>query len=224
MPTRLPAIEDLLGEDGYRLEGIKDWDTISTLGKMNLSRLEALVEKFIYRSLAHDADMDELKTLARGKARLGELSARAHAMKPYLPRLRNELFRRDDELMLYLGDTPTATGEPWRHVRVIGVEKGHNAQWSMDSSARGFYWRVTVESEDGDPLLPGHRTLSFSTTEPRAILRSEWTFLRRARQEDPDFLDVFCTNARRSWTPIWCLELGLACDTDAMDMRAWLSP
>lgn len=221
MKTTLPAPHDLLGEDSYRLEGIEDWEKIEVLGEANLARLEALVEKFIYHSMSRGEDVDELKLLARGKKHIAGLRESCDQVKPYLPRLRNNLFREGDELALFLGDTPGATGDPWRHVKVTTIEKGHNAEWSMDSSARGYYWRVTVEALEG-ALFPGQRTLSFSTTEPRAILRSEMMYLLEAKEKDPAFFQIFCDNARRDWAPIWCIELGLECETSAMDMRRWL--
>jgi hypothetical protein len=222
MTTELPALQDLLGEDSYRLHGIPDWESVPELGDANLARMEALVEKFIYRSMSRGEDVDELKVLARGKRHLIKLREQITTRKPYLPRLRNELFREGDTLMLYLGDTPSARGDAWRRVEVTKVEKGHNSEWSMDSSARGYYWRVTVKDPD-KALLPGHQQLSFSTTEPRAILEAEFDYLQQARESDPLFFQVFCANARRDWKPIWCLELGLECDTEAMDMSRWLA-
>jgi hypothetical protein len=223
MQTRLPALEEMLGEDSYRLEGVSDWETVSQLGDANLARLEALVEKHIYGLMAQGETPQELKALAQGKKHLIQLRKEHTEVKPYLPRLRNELFQTGDLLMLYLGDTSSSKTLTWRKVKVMNVEKGHNSQWSMDSSARGYYWRVTVNADDNTPLLPGHTTLSFSTTEPRAILHSEFKYLLDAQANDPAFFDVFCDNAQRNWTPIWCLELGLDCPTDKMNMRHWLS-
>lgn len=216
----LPPLEELLGANAYRLRGIQGWGALPHLGTGNLARLESLATQHIHEEMTAGEDRATLRALATGVRELKALASEHDDPRPYLPRLRNELFAPGDDVVVFLGDTPG--GAPgWRRARVECVEKAFELSWARDSSARGFYWRVTASDPDGAPLLPGHRALSFSTTEPRVLLEREHRWL--AQRADHEFTRIFCENAWRTWTPIWCIEANLPCDADSMNMKAWLA-
>ena len=108
---------------------------------------------------------------------------------------------------------PGATAD-WHAGTVLAVEKSHKPEWTANRATRGFYWRVTAALRDG-------RTLAFSTTEPRVLLRVEFGELQALYDVDLRFLAVFCENAERTWPPVWALEAGQRAPT-TVDLARWL--
>lgn len=216
-----PEPQELLGDEAHRLRGVEGWAGLGELGRADLERVHALAQKHALEALSRGEDRATLRAQARGVTRLGEMLAGA-GRRPGLPRLRNALFGRGDLVEVYMGDTPGHVGAPWVAGRVERVDKAFRAEWARDSSARGYYWRSTVRRVDGASWLPGLATLGLSTTEPRVLLAGERAELGRAADHAPAFHAAYCANAWRPWRPIWCIEAGLECDAEAMDMAAWL--
>ena len=221
MNTQLPEPVELLGAEAHRLRGVEGWSGLGVLGRADLERVHALAQKHALEALSDGEDRETLRAQARGIVRVARMIEET-SDRPGLPRLRNALFSPGDLVDVYMGDTPGYAGAPWVSGRVERVDKAFNAEWARDSSARGYYWRSTVRRVDGEDWLPGLATLGLSTTEPRALLAGEREMLRRAADSAPAFHAAYCANAWRPWAPIWCIEAGLGCDAQAMDMAAWL--
>jgi hypothetical protein len=139
--------------------------------------------------------------------------------KPTLPKLRNEMFCKDDFVYAYLGDTNGAIIEKgWIRGQVVEVSKSFNKEWKDGKANSGYFWKVSVEFEIN--IFPNNNKIALSTTEPRVILDWEYDFLRNG--DDKDFLQIFSDNAFRTWKPLWCIEKNLECKTSAMNMKDWI--
>lgn len=208
----------LLGPHAERLRGIQGWEDLQHLGSLNLQRLVDFAAKAMLDE-ASDMDRDERAQRAAALERLKGLQRSSVVCKPVLPRLRVECFRVGQTVRLLLADTPGAQ-EVWGSATVCEVAKRHKPEWAHHFPSRGYYWRVTAHAER--PLLRGASDLAFSTSEPRVLPAEELDFLKRALHEVPDFVRIFCENARRSWNPIWCDEANVCATGEDLDLAVWL--
>ena len=217
---RLPTFSDAFGHAAFRLAGVPGWESVAFLGRNNLHRLQALAQTTGARLLAEGAPRTELRRHQAVTDLLADAERSCRDTRPFLPRLRAELFRGGDRVAVYLGELPGATCR-WVTGQVVSVTKSFNVEWKNAATHGGYYWRVTVEpdSDSGSPL----RSLSFSTTEPRVLPVAELAELVRLAEEDDPFVAMFCANAAREWMPLWCLEHGIDLDTSAMSYGAWIS-
>jgi hypothetical protein len=213
------SFASVFDQEAHRLRGVQTWEDVGFLGRGNTERLARLASAEATGAFARgDVSRDDLRDLRKAIDRLRAVAAQSTVDKPYLPRLRDELFRRGDEIFLYIADSDgAAPGADWRAATVIDVAKARKLAWAGSPGNAGFYWQVTVES--AGEFFPGVRRLRFSTTEPRAQLRHDIEWLRHG---DSRFLEIFAANAWRDWQPIWCFERGTEARVETMDMAPWL--
>jgi hypothetical protein len=219
--SKLPTLEAMLGSQSQRLRGIGSWEQAPSLGKRNQERLVQLTQENIHRLLADGESRDELHRLREGIAYLTECQETT-PLKPILPRLRSERIMQGDDVYVYMGDTEGSIAPTeWVKAVITEREKGHNSAWVDSTPNSGYFWRLTATASV--PFFPDVYSIPFSTSEPRVLLTHEYDYLKRAVTDDPEFLEVFATNAWRTWSPFWCLERGLACAGEKMDMKAWIT-
>jgi len=220
--TELPTLPELLGDEKHRLQGIPGWDTIETIGKKNIENIIHFARMNVNSQMTQGASRNELSFLSQGIRHLSELAGAALS-KPLFPRLRNESFRKNEKVVVFVADTPNIIAETdWIPGSVSTIEKSHKIEFDDGSPNAGFFWRITVTLRE--EIFPGDATtLSFSTTEPRCIPLSEFDYLRESLEEDHLFVEMYSKNAHRKWQPIWCLERDLESDGESMDMYSWLS-
>jgi hypothetical protein len=214
---RSVQLGDLLTRNRDRLSGIRDWNDVARLGRTNLRRLRELVAEDATAELA-EMTADERTAWRDAAERLRLIEASSSDDKPCLVRFRAELFRVGAVVRVYGGDTPGSLTRGWIDGRVVDVRKAHRSEWNDGAPNAGYYWQVTIAAR----LLPTTDELRCSTSEPRVLIEREWRQLADAYQRDPEFFRVFADNARRSWSPIWCLEQGLT--SGEADLRAWFAP
>jgi hypothetical protein len=203
----------VLGPHAHRLRGLRRWEELGGLGSANLARLLDFARKALQDELP-ELGRDERGPRAEALGQLEVLLRASEGTKPVLPRLRVECFRVGQPVHLLLADTP-GERQRWAAATVCEVSKHHNPAWSDHFPSRGYYWRVVARLQDG-------RALAFSTSEPRVLSDPELASLRRALREDPQFVHIFCENARRDWNPIWCDEAGVWASGEALDLAHWL--
>jgi hypothetical protein len=218
-------VRSLLDRDAWRIQGISSWQDVSLLGSLNLGRLVELVQARLVASLhQHQLDPDERRSLVRGLDALQSLLASRLPPKPLLPRLRNESFHQGDSVQVFLGDSPGShfqnTCNPWIAGKVTRVDKAFNPAWASGEPNSGYHWQVTVETSV--EVFPRTSILRFSTSEPRALKQHEFDSLTTTLHEDPAFFSLWCSNARRDWSPIWCLERNQTIDPSLVDFARWL--
>lgn len=217
----LPELSELLGAESHRLRGIPSWEVVYLLGARNLASLTEFTRRTIQAVQWQGGSREELTHLTPGLRHLLQLQATHSEEKPLLPRLRNESFRMGESVVIYVGDTPNnVASAEWLRGTVTVIEKSQKPEFRDGSPNAGYYWRVTATFSES--MFPGVDSISFSTTEPRAIPYNEFTYLRKAICTDTTFLQIYVANAYRVWHPIWCLERGLTSAGSAMDMEQWL--
>ncbi|MCP4135711.1 MAG: hypothetical protein GY754_32385 [bacterium] len=218
--TDLPTLQELLGNDEHRLQGISRWDQIEIIGKKNIENIIHFARVNVNFQMTRGTSRDELSSLSQGIRYLSE-KVDAALSKPLFPRLRNESFREDERVVVFAADTPNSLPETdWISGRVSAIEKSHKPEFDDGSPNAGFFWRVTVTFEE--EVFPGNAALSFSTTEPRCIPTIEFDYLRESQEKDHQFVEMYSKNAHRKWHPIWCLERDLESAGESMDMYSWL--
>jgi hypothetical protein len=218
-PTAMPSV--IFDHEAHRLRGVATWDDVARLGRGNVTRMAQIARDLAAEGYASAASADDLREIRRAADFL-EAIAPSRPHRPFLPRLRNELFHKGDALVLYLGDSDGQIA-PWDWVPAVAVEvsKAHRPEWAGTGVPNsGFYWQTTARAEV--ELFPGTREVRFSTTEPRALLRREFEELQELAHVDAAYFTIFCENAQREWQPIWCIERGTVAHPERMDMAAWL--
>ncbi len=220
MNKNLPNLQQLIGNQSDRLSGIKSWNNLEIIGKNNLERIVQLAQENIYRMLADHEDSQDMKKIRTAIDFIENELLPKSINKPTLPKLRNEMFRKDDPVCAYLGDTGAAIAEKgWVRGQVVEVSKAFNKDWKDGKPNSGYFWKVTVKAQEN--IFPNDKKIAFSTTEPRVLLDWEYDYLKIS--EDADFLQIFSDNAFREWKPLWCIERNLECDASEMNMKNWLS-
>jgi hypothetical protein len=220
--SELPSFAFLFDENAWRLQGLRSWPDISLLGRANLDRLLELARERAAGAMHRGSlDRQELAALGPGLRRLELLARDTLERKPVLPRLRVEHFRRDDALEIFVGDSPgTVAGTSWVEARVMAVTKAHNPAWVTSEPNSGYFWQITARVER--ELFPGTDLVRFSTSEARALLAEEVRQLREEVAASTAFSALWCENAWRDWTPLWCLERGMRIDPSGVDFARWL--
>ena len=210
---------ELMGDDWPRLKGIRTAKDLMLLGAGSLSRVAEIASQNLLQRHIDDEDRASLKQLARVKHRLDQLAQQSDE-RPILTRLRRQLFHRGDRVVVYLGDTPGALHQTWWNASVVDVCKGNRPEWRLDSSDRGFFWRVTVRGTE--PWIDSRYELAFTTSEPRAqrLNDIEWF---AAHPEEERFLSIFANNADRDWTPLWRIERSEQHLSAPTNMKTWLT-
>jgi hypothetical protein len=202
-------LETLLGGRLHRLQGVTT-ATLPLLGSVNLRTLIGFARENATLRQAEAATYEELKEIRAGIEVLENLLLASDTIKPRLPRLRVESFRTGESVMLYIGDSDgTICPTPWVPTTICSVQKSHNPRWNDGSPNGGYYWRVTVKTPTS--VFTDNLPLAFSTSEPRALPQADYDYLVWARENDRAFFEIFCANAYRTWTPLWCEERGLVC-------------
>ena len=219
MNTNLPDLQAFIGSESDRLSGINSWKNLENVGKNNLERIIQLAQENIYRMLSDHDDAKEMTAIRRGIDFIQNVLIPKSIVKPTLPKLRNEMFRKDDSVCAYLGDTiGTIIKTGWMQGKVADINKAFNKDWKDGKANSGYFWKVTVEFEEN--IFQNGNKISFSTTEPRVILDWEYDYLKN--NDDPNFLQCFSDNAFREWKPLWCIEKELQCEADKMNMKGWI--
>ncbi|MCP4346468.1 MAG: hypothetical protein GY795_13185 [Desulfobacterales bacterium] len=218
---KIPSLTELLGNEKHRLQGISGWEHISLLGKHNIDNIIHFARMNVNLAMTTGTPRDELALLSQGIQHLNKLAGENSIKKPLFPRLRNESFRVDENVVIFVADTPNVLPETdWISGIVTSIEKSHKPEFADGSPNAGFFWRVTVTFSE--EIFPGNSTLSFSTTEPRCIPLNEFDYLRKSFEKDQMFIKMYSENANRKWHPIWCLERNLESAGETMDMYSWL--
>jgi hypothetical protein len=216
----VPPFDVIFGRQLPRLRGITTWDHVSVLGKANIERLVQLAQESVYALLAEGSSREDLKTIREGIGYLTELLATEPNVKPLLPRLRVENFRKGDAVVIYVGDSPDTTAQkPWVDAIITDVSKSYRAEWADCSPNSGYYWRLTATPSTA--VFADQETIAFSTSEPRVIPADDFDYLTCNRDNDSRFINIYAANACRSWLPLWCLERGNSQLAD-MEMKTWL--
>lgn len=217
----IPTLKEMLGNEKRRLKGISDWESIPSLGKYNIDNIIHFARMNINLLMTQSVSRNELTILSQGIKHLTEFSNESIIQKPLFPRLRNESFRLDENVVVYVADTPNIIPtNDWLSGTVTSIEKSHKPEFNDGSPNAGFFWSVTVTFME--EVFPNNCRLSFSTTEPRCIPRIEFDYLRKSFEEDQVFIKMYSENANRKWHPIWCLENNLKSSGEKMDMYSWL--
>ena len=192
-------------KDRYRFGGINSMNDLATLGQGNLKRVrELLQERALEMVSRRETDRDDREKQQTALAHLEFLLREKRENKPFLPRLRNELFCTKDEIRVYLGDTlGTADNAPWVSGTIIRVEKALRPEWRTAEANSGYFWQSTAVITSANGVS---QSIVFSTTEPRVLLRREYDWLQNARTNDEAFFNIWCENATREWVPIWGLN------------------
>src|SRR5437868_14435773 len=99
----LPSFDSAFGTQANRLKGIKNWEDIKTLGKLNIDRLIQIAQENSLK-LMTNAEKDEISAVKNAIDFLSALSL-TDIIKPLLPRLRNENIGNGDNVFIYIGDT-----------------------------------------------------------------------------------------------------------------------
>ncbi len=220
MNKSLPNLQQFLGNQSDKLSGIKSWSKVEILGKHNLQRIVQLAQENIYRMLSDHEDAKEMRMIHTGIEFIQNELLSKSVVKPTLPKLRNEMFRKDDFIYAYLGDTKGTTIEKgWIRGQVVDVSKAFNKDWKDGKANSGYFWKVTVVSKE-NIFFTNNNKIAFSTTEPRAIFDWEYDYLKSSG--DADFLQIFSDNAFREWKPLWCIEKDLECNALEMNMKDWI--
>jgi len=215
----LPALDTLFGEQHQRLQGIANWEQIASLGAANIQRLIQLAQETVQKLMAANTNYTDLRELARGIDQLSVYLSSA-SQKPVLPRLRVETFHKDDLVAVYIGDSLGHFGTTkWVQASITEVRKAYKREWADGSPNGGYFWRC--EATSNVPFFPDQCSVAFSTSEPRVLKIDELNYLKHAEQSDPLFLQIFVSNAHRTWTPLWCIERN-GCATGKVDMQKWL--
>ncbi|MBC7806337.1 MAG: hypothetical protein H7145_09315 [Akkermansiaceae bacterium] len=218
----LPPFESVFGAQTYRLRGIGSWEQVPLLGTGNMERLRALLRGAAMRLLGESESRDDLREVQSAITFLSESIASAMEDKPLLPRLRVESFRKGNAVHIYLGDSAgTVAPGGWVTATITEVDKAFRPDWNDGTENGGYFWRWTATA--AVPLFPGQNTVRFSTSEPRVLLAGEFAYLQKAVSADPDFLEMYCANAWRTWEPLWCIERETHTSGEAMNMRRWIS-
>ncbi len=219
MYENLPNLQQLAGNQSDKLTGIKSWNELEILGKNNLQRIVQLAQENIYRMLSDHENTKEMKKNHTGIDFIQSKLLPKSINKPTLPKLRNEMFRKDNLVCAYLGDTSHIIIEKgWIKGRVIDVSKSFNKDWKDGKPNSGYFWKVTVEANKN--IFQNNNKIIFSTTEPRVIFDWEFDYLKNGN--DTQFLQVFSENAFRDWKPLWCIEGNLECNASEMNMKEWI--
>ena len=219
MKNNLPDFQQLTGNQSARLRGIKSWDDFAIIGKNNLERIVGLAQENVYRLMSAAENNSEIKPVKKGIDYIKNDLLPASENKPTLPRLRNELFSLDNSVYVYLGDTEnTSVEKGWVKGKVSEIAKGFNKNWKDGTPNSGYFWKVTVRFDQN--IFPDENKISFSTSEPRAILEWEYDFLRD--ENNRDFLRIFSDNAYRDWKPLWCIERNSDCKSAGMNFKNWI--
>jgi hypothetical protein len=201
--------EMLLGGRHHRLQGVHLATHILELGRTNWASLAQLTRENAILRQAEGADREELRAIREGIDALENLIAIHPTDKPRLPKLRVESFRSGEAVMLYVGDAEGCIAHtPWISGQIVAVEKAHNPRWNDGGPNGGYYWRLMMTSKT--PVFPDSLPIAFSTSEPRALPQADYDYLVWAKQNDPVFFALFCANAHRTWTPLWCEERGVS--------------
>ncbi|MEP6900612.1 MAG: hypothetical protein ABJA66_02615 [Actinomycetota bacterium] len=219
MRSNLPNLQQLLGNQSDRLSGIKSWSDIEILGKNNLQRIIQLAQENIYRMLSEHEDSQDMKRIRTAIDFIENDLLPKSVNKPTLPKLRNEMFRKDDFVYAYLGDTNnTIIEKGWIRGQVVDVSKAFNKDWKDGKPNSGYFWKVTVAAKEN--IFTNSNKIAFSTTEPRVIFDWEYDYLNNSG--DGNFLEIFSDNAFREWRPLWCIERSLECSASEMNMKGWI--
>lgn len=219
MNENLPNLQQLTGNQSDRLSGLLSWESLALTGKINLERIVQLAQENIYRMLSDHEDAKEMKLVHTGIDFIQTELLPNSVIKPTLPKLRNEMFRKDDMVYAYLGDTSgTIIEKGWLRGKVIEISKAFNKDWKDGKPNSGYFWKVMVEF--GKNVFPNDDKIAFSTTEPRVILDWEYDYLKDSN--DSDFLQIFSDNAFREWKPLWCIEKNLECNSAETNMKDWI--
>ncbi len=215
----LPTLSDAFEYDTYRLQGINGWGPIASLGLNNVCRLRQLAQATAMRLHTEGATRSELRAQNRAVSYLTNIERETSFERPVLPRLRNELFHEDDQVVIYVGEI-SKTSPSWISGTVVSVTKGFNANWKKAQPNSGYYWHIVVEPDTGSrsPLS----RFNFSNTEPRVLLHREFIKLKELLHQHDPFIPIFSNNAAREWTPLWCIENDIELDVSRMDYHAWL--
>lgn len=217
----LPPFETLFGRQIARLRGILAWEHAAGLGRTNIERLVQMAQETVHSLLAEGGSREDLRAIRDGIGYLTSLLAAEPSVKPLLPRLRAENFRKGDAVLVYVADSPGSTAPgPWVPARITEVAKSYRAEWADGSPNSGYYWRLTAAAST--PIFPEQCAVVFSTSEPRVLPAWEFEYLTNALEDDALFADIYCANAWRTWHPLWCLERGVGSAGESMDMKAWL--
>jgi hypothetical protein len=201
--------ETLLGGRYHRLQGVHLATDILELGRTNWASLAQLARENATLRQAEGADLEEMRSIRAGIDALENLIATHPTDKPRLPKLRVESFRCGESVMLYVGDAEShISPTQWISGQIVSVEKSYNARWNDGGPNGGYYWRLTIKTEA--PVFDGNLSIAFSTSEPRALPKADYAYLVWAKQNDPTFFTLFCANAYRKWTPLWCEERGIS--------------
>lgn len=209
-----------LGPHDFRLEGVIA-ARVAALGHANVARLLTLCAEAANHYLTTpDESHPELRVCQEVRLQLESLAARGLPYRPVLPRLRAELFRPGDAVVVYVRDTFPDAPFDWIAGRVERVDKSQKPEFTLDRATRGFYWRVSVTPT---PHVVGLAdTLPCSTTEPRVVLADDFRQLTASFEADLPFLAMYCANAARDWAPIWAMERGRTEPTSSAPFASWL--
>lgn len=219
--NELPSFDLIFGKQAERLQGIHSWDNIALLGKVNIEQLIQIAQQAVYALMADNNSREELRLIQKGIIHLKNWLSEEINSKPKLVRLRVESFHQGDEVVIYIGDSEGCiTENKWQRATITKVTKGYQGDWDDGSPNSGYHWRLTATSDK--EIFPQQSSISFSTSEPRVLPIWEFEYLLNAKNNDIQFLQIFCDNAWRSWHPIWCLERGVKSSGERMDMKSWL--
>lgn len=214
-----PSLELMFNGQRHRIKGIMSWADIEILGSNNIGRLIQISQELILKFMAEKMDKDELKLIRKGIDFLECLKEKS-VSKPLLPRLRNESINSGDKVYIYLADTKgTIAKYNWVKGLVIDKEKSFKSQWVDGSANSGYFWLLTVKTEE--EIFSGVNTIKFSTSEPRVLQDWELFYLKDNFGTEQQFIDIFSINANRDWFPVWCLENNISINSP-MDMKSWL--
>jgi hypothetical protein len=220
--SELPSLAFLFDRNAWRLRGLQSWQDISLVGRANLDRLLDLARERAAGAMHQGSlDREELTALRPGLRYLEALARDTVERKPVLPRVRVEHFRPHDALEIYLGDSPGAVAKmPWLKARAVAVDKAHNPAWVTSERNSGYFWQITARADC--EIFPDTDMVRFSTSEPRALLAEEICLLRDEVAASTPFAALWCENAWRAWSPMWCLERGTRIDPLGVDFVRWL--
>ena len=214
-----PSLELMFNGQKHRIKGIRDWEDIEILGSNNIGRLIQISQELILKFMTEQIDKDELRLIKKGIDYLEGLKEQFPS-KPFLPRLRNENINSGDNVYIYLADTKgNMAKHNWVKGLVIDKEKSFKSEWVDGSANSGYFWLLTVKTEE--EIFSGVNTIKFSTSEPRVLHDWELFYLKDNFSTAQKFIDIFSLNANRDWLPIWCLENDISI-TSPMDMKSWL--
>jgi len=221
MNKQLVRLEELLGKEDSRIKGISGWNDIPYIGKNNISNILEFARRNVQHLFAQGESRSTLRELIPGIKQLEQYYAEIDTVRPILPRLRIESFRKDEKVAVYVGDTPGVTAtESWVNGTIINIQKAHKSEFSNGSHSAGFYWEITLRSDR--KIFTNENHLTFSTSEPRVIPLKEFGYLKEALVENTQFVHIYSENANREWEPIWCLERKISSSGTKMDMYTFL--